>query len=38
MAGTATVETKARLSNCWENDIDWSLIPSKVKEVCHISL
>lgn len=35
MAVTATAETKARLSTCWENDLDWSLIPPKVKEVSY---
>jgi len=36
VASNRTTETKARLSACWEEDIDWELYPDKVKEVSTI--
>jgi len=33
VASNQTTETKARLSACWEEDIDWELYPDKIKEV-----
>ena len=32
-AAAATCDTRARLSACWDADIDWSLYPKEVKEV-----
>jgi len=31
VASNQTTETKARLSACWEEDIDWELYPDKIK-------
>ena len=36
VASNQTTETKAMLSACWEEDIDWELYPDKVKEVSTI--
>ena len=36
VASNQTRETKARLSACWEEDMDWELYPDKVKEMSTI--
>ena len=33
MASERAKDTRNRLEKCWENDVDWNLYPSYLKEV-----